>query len=317
MTWRGFLLPKPAPLLARAAVLTGLFPILGLLGGTFWALDLFNHFQRQYFLILLLTTLALLTLRSFRLAALSAAMLVIPLARIAPTWINPTPDPGSPSLRVAAFNVLSANRSHDDTLAWIRQTDPDLIFLPEVDPVWSVALKPLLATHPHSIDHIIEGNFGFALYSKLPILEHRIHPCGQMRLPLLIAKISGPLGEFTLLGAHPVPPTTAFWASERDAFLMEIARISRATPGPILLLGDLNATRWSHAMRPIFQAGWTDTSNGHGAPPTWMNANPLVAIPIDHVMFRPTPDRPFHCRNRTVGPHLGSDHRPVVAEIIW
>ncbi len=317
MTWRGFLLPKPAPILARAAVLTSLFSILGLFASHWWLLDLFNHFQWQYFFALVLLSVALLALKSFRLAALAGVMLILPLARITPTWRNPGTDPGGSSLRVATFNVLSANKRHDDALRWIRKTDPDLIFLPEVDPVWAVALKPLSTSHPHVIEHIVEGNFGFALYSKLPILKHSIEPCGKMELPLLIAKISSPKGEFTLFGAHPVPPSSEFWSSERDAFLTEIARHTRAISDPILLLGDLNATRWSHGMRPLFETGWIDSSDGHACPPTWMNANPIISIPIDHVMFRPTKNRPIYCRDRWVGPDLGSDHRPVVADIIW
>lgn len=317
MTWRSFLLPKPAPLLARAAVLTGLFLILGLFSDHWWALDLFNHFQWQYFFTLLILTAILLGLKSLRLAALAAAMLILPLARIAPTWWNPSSDPGGKSLRLATFNVLSANKRHDDALRWIRETNPDIIFLPEVDPVWAVALKPLSKSHPHVIEHIVEGNFGFALYSKFPILEHSIEPCGKMELPLLITKISSPKGEFTLFGAHPVPPSSEFWSSERDAFLKEIARHSRSISGPLILLGDLNATRWSHGMRPLFETGWIDTSNGHGAPPTWMNANPIISIPIDHILLRPSQKQPIHCRNRWIGPDLGSDHRPVVADIVW
>lgn len=317
MTWRGFLLPKPAPLLFRAAVLTFLFSVFGLFASHWWLLDLFNHFQLQYFFTHVLLILALLGLKSFRLVAVVGLMLVLPLARIAPTWRNPGKDPGGKSVRVATFNVLSANKRHDDALDWIRKSDPDLIFLPEVDPVWAVALKPLSRSHPHVIEHIIEGNFGFALYSKFPILEHRIEPCGKMELPLLIAKISGPQGEFTLFGAHPVPPSSEFWSSERDVFLNEIAQHTRAISGHILLLGDLNATRWSQSMQPLFETGWIDSSDGHGCPPTWMNANPLISIPIDHIMFRPAAERPIYCRNRWVGPDLGSDHRPVVADIIW
>lgn len=317
MRWRDFFIPKPAPLFARAAILTGIFAILGLFASHAWTLDLFNHPQRQYFIVLILLTLCLLGLKSFRLAAVAGVMMTLPLARIAPTWWNPTEDPGGTSLRVATFNVYTANDRYNDALNWINKTNPDLIFLPEVDETWAAKLSPLRKTHPHAIEHFVEGNFGFALYSKHPILNHSIKPCGDMELPLLIAKISTPKGDITLLGAHPVPPTTEFWASERDAFLREIARHSTSHAGPHLLLGDLNATRWSHGMKPIFDAGWIDTSEGHGAPATWMNKNPLIAIPIDHIMFLPNKGDTMHCRNRWVGPDLGSDHRPVVAEIVW
>lgn len=316
MTWRKFLLPKPATLIARAAVLIGILSILGLFADHWWLLDLFNHFQRQYFFTLLLLTLILLGLKSYRLAALAAVMMILPLARVAPTWWNPGSDPGGKSIRASTFNVLSANKRHEDTLDWIRKTQPDIIFLPEVDPIWAVALKPLTASHPHVVEHVVEGNFGFALYSKFPIAEHRIEPCGQMELPLLIAKITTPQGDLTLFGAHPVPPVTSFWSSERNTFLKEIVRHSKSVSGAMILLGDLNATRWSNGINPLFESGWNDTSNGHGAPATWMNANPLVSIPIDHILLRPSKNHAIYCRNRWVGPELGSDHRAVVADIV-
>lgn len=317
MRWRSFFFPKPAAILTRAAIIVGIFPILGLFASHWWTLDLFNHPQRQYFAVILLLTLGLLGLKSYRYAAIAGVMMILPLSRIAPTWWNPTKDPGGTSLRVATYNVYTANKRYDDALKWINKTDPDFIFLPEVDEIWAAELMPLRKTHPHAIEHIVEGNFGFALYSKHPILNYSIKPCGQMGLPLLIAQISTPKGDLTLLGAHPVPPTTEFWASERDAFLKEIARTSTSLPGPFLLLGDLNATRWSHGMKPILESGWIDTSQGHSTHATWMNKNPLIAIPIDHIMFLPKKGVPMHCRNRWVGPDLGSDHRPVVADIVW
>lgn len=317
MSYRNPLIHKASLLLAIAAVLTGLFPILGLFASRLWLLDLFNHFQWQYFFTLIILILALLVLKSFRLAALAGVMSILPLARIAPTWRNPSKDPGGASLRVATFNVLSSNNRHHDALRWITQTNPVLIFLPEVDPAWAVALKPLSDSHPHVIEHITEGNFGFAFYSKFPILEHSIEPCGKKQLPLLIAKISSPKGDFTVIGAHPVPPVSGSWSSERDMYLEEIARHTRAINGAILLLGDLNATRWSHGMKPLFETGWIDSSIGHGAHPTWMKANPIICIPIDHIMFRSASNKPMHCRNRWVGPYLGSDHRPVVADLVW
>ncbi len=77
-------------MLARAAVLTGLFPILALFASYWWFLDFFNHFQWQHFFTLILSTIPLLVLKSFRFAALAGVMLILPLARIAQLGETPT-----------------------------------------------------------------------------------------------------------------------------------------------------------------------------------------------------------------------------------
>jgi endonuclease/exonuclease/phosphatase (EEP) superfamily protein YafD len=314
MTPRSLLLPKPRPFIARLAALAGVFPIAGWLGGGHWLLDLFNHFQAQYAVFIALAVIVLLALKSFRLAAISAAFLIVPVVRLAPSILGDGGTPTGTPVRVAAFNVLTANTRYADAVAWLRATDPDVIFLPEVDPAWAAGLEPLKGSHPHAIEHFVEGNFGFAFFSKLPIVHREIIPCGQLELPLLKARIAGPAGEFVFFGAHPVPPTTEFWAGERDAFLRVLAdHVSKETL-PVIAAGDFNATRWSHGMKPLWSAGLTDSSLGHGAGGTWMRGNPVFAIPIDLILFRGTG---ANCRNHWIGPDLGSDHRPVVAEIAW
>lgn len=319
MSLRSFFLPKPRPLIARLGVLIGLIPIIGWLGGSVWLLDLFNHFQLQYAGILAFFVIVLLCLKSWRLAALVAIFLAVPVVRIAPVFFNPTKPVSGATMRFACFNVLTSNNRYGDAVRWVQQADPDAIFFPEVDEAWADALSPLKESHPHSIDYPVEGNFGFAFYSKFPILSREIIPCGELELPLFKAKLKGPAGDFIFFGAHPVPPATRFWAGERDIFLKRIAEEVRKGTLPVVVAGDLNATRWCRGIAPLFEAGLIDSTCGHGIGPTWMRGNPAVAVPIDHVLFRGSSSAPkqAHASKHEIGPDLGSDHRPVVAEIAW
>jgi endonuclease/exonuclease/phosphatase (EEP) superfamily protein YafD len=318
MKWRTRLLPKPLPFIARLAALAGCFPILGLFGGMHWKLDLFNHFQVQYAVFIGIAVVVLLVSQSFRLAAVAAVFLIVPVVRLAPSFYGGIQKPIGTPVRIATFNVYTPNTRHDEAVKWIRETDPGVIFLPEVDEVWAIALRPLLESHPHSIDHPVEGNFGFSFYSKLPILSHEIIPCGQLELPLLKARLEGPAGEFVFFGAHPVPPTIEFYSNERDEFLRKMAEEVSKEPLTVIVAGDLNATRWSHGMKPLWDVHLRDSARGHGAGSTWMRGH-LLAVPIDHVLYRGAKDKPglVNCQKRWIGPDLGSDHRAVVAEIGW
>lgn len=314
MKWRNLILPKPKALVLRLAVLGGFLPILGWCGGGYWPLDLFNHFQWQYAALLAVAVVSLLCLKAWKLAAFAAAFLVIPLLRIHLGTRNPINQPvAGPALRFTCFNVLTANTRYQDVVNWIRQTDPDVIFLPEVDELWAEKLRPLSASHPHVIEHPVEGNFGFACYSKLPILEQEIIPCGEMRLPLLKLRLQRDGRTFVFFGAHPVPPANEFWARERDVFLRIIAERVKEEKGPVIVVGDMNATAWSHGMKPLREAGL----RGWESNPTWARDQLLLAVPIDHLLYRAGETEPMEDRGFTLGPGLGSDHRPVTRDLAW
>jgi endonuclease/exonuclease/phosphatase (EEP) superfamily protein YafD len=297
----------------RGAIVAALFPVAGWFGELHWFLDLFNHFQAQYFCFLLLATITLVLLRNFRLAAIAFGLLLIPGIRLAPLYLPTRIDPNGPVLRVACFNVLTHNRRYEDAVSWIRETSPDFIYLPEANEDWERGIAPLADAYPHKVDVFIPGNFGFSFRSKHHLVRHEIHLLGTMEIPLLEAVVATPHGEVTVFGAHPVPPVTRFWANERDTYLARLSAIAAKTHGRLVILGDLNATRWSHSLAPFFAQGIRDTAVGHGFSATWMRENPLMAVPIDHIF-----ERGFAGTiRRWTGPALGSDHRPVVADLAW
>ena len=309
---RGFRLVSPQGIL-RIAILVALCPIAGLFGDFHWFLDLFNHFQPQYFCLLLLSVLILVLWRKPRLAWIAAGLLLIPGMRLAPLYLPARADTTAPRLRVTSFNILGTNERYGDAVAWIKQESPDFIYLPETNKEWGKGIEPLNGIYPHGVDVFIKGNFGFSFRSKHPLVRHEVHRLGNMELPLLQAVVATPHGEVTVFGAHPVPPVTEFWANERDAYLRSFAKLTAKTEGRVVILGDLNATRWSRSLAPFFQQGFKDSADGHGFSATWMRENLLMAVSIDHVLTRG-----FHGTiTRRTGPDLGSDHRPVTAELAW
>lgn len=308
--WRRLVSPKAV---ARLALLAGLCPLAGWLGGAHWRLDLFNHFQAQYFGFLLLCAGVLVAWRQWRLALIPAALLLVPAWRLAPLYLPAKGTAAAPGLRAASFNVLTQNKRYDDAVDWIRRTDPDFIYLPETDPIWNERLDALSDRWRHKLDYPVVGNFGSTLRSKHPITDDRTERIGRLQVPLIHAVIETPRGAVTVLGAHPVPPVSEFWARERDDYLAHVAELAGACDGRVIVLGDLNATRWSRAMQPFFEAGLHDTAEGHGFHGTWDPNFRLLRIPIDHVLTRGFPEN----GRREIGPDLGSDHRPVVVELAW
>jgi endonuclease/exonuclease/phosphatase (EEP) superfamily protein YafD len=50
----------------------------------------------------------------------------------------------------------------------------------------------------------------------------------------------------------------------------------------------------------------------NAAMPTWM-VDTLIGIPIDHALAQ----KPLNILLRTLGPEVGSDHRPILIEVGW
>ncbi len=307
----GSVRPKTRSSWPAALLLAGIgsLPLVGWVGGRHWLPNLLNHFQAQYFVILVVCCTLLLIRRRFRPALLAACLLTIPGLRLAPLWIPPAPSGDDAPLKIATFNVLGSNERHAETVAWLRREQPDFVYLCETTEEWTHALDALDVSLPHAINHPLDGSFGFVFRSRFPVREKEITLHGALGLPLLNVVLESPGGPVRVLGAHPVPPVSRFWAGEHAVYLDAVARTAEGSELPTVILGDLNSTPWCHRLRPIFDAGFRDSARGRGWSATWSRNNPLIALPIDHILSRGVGP----CMSRQLGPDLGSDHRPVVA----
>lgn len=291
---------------------------LGLLGRWHWTLDLFSHFRWQYFIICFLALVW--TLFRRRKWGVSLSLLTLLLN----AWLIGSVTTAKPSghtsadfhLRVVSLNVLTSNHDHDGVLRYLQGADADVIFLMEVDDLWAGVLKPLIATHPHHVLHPRADNFGVAFFSRVPLeslrvlTEEDLGIAGFM-LPFVQAHLRHGEHEMIFVGTHPLPPTGRAYSANRDLQLQGMSlRISQQHQ-PVLLIGDLNVTPWSHGISLL-----TSGSGLRLAPnawePTWRSSS-LFAIPIDHALTT----TPLTITTRQVGPDVGSDHRPQVIELGW
>lgn len=300
-------------LLAGAALLPAW---LGLAGGWHWALDLFAHFRWQYLLVAIAVMLLARWQRNRWLLATGVATLLLNAVLIGQVALQSRPGPAALapdfSLRVLAINVLGSNPDKQAVLDHIRATDADIVFLAEADEAWVQALAPLSAAYPHQLLHPRPDNFGLALLSRVPLEAAQVRQVSPGARPTAIATLTHQSRRLLFIGMHPPPPMGAALAAVRDAQIAALGELAAQVPFPVIAVGDFNATPWSAPMRRLAQRGL----GLHGQPdawqPTWMRGSPL-GIPIDHVLTT----APLRVDIRQVGPHVGSDHRPVLATVRW
>lgn len=312
-------MPHPARFLAARIVWMGVAgfggaTVLGLLGQVHWFFDLFAHFPLQVGAGLALLALAALVLGRWRPAVAAAGFLVPNLFAL--SYYYPARDfpAGVPALRVVCFNVLTSNNRFDGVRAYLETSEADFILLLETNRAWISALAPLETRYPYTLTAPREDNFGMALYSRHPIESHQFHTVEGSRVPCLRAVVSVNGEHVEVMGGHPVPPVGAQRSGSRNAYLETVAQLTLESERPTVVLGDFNSTVWSpHFREFLATTNLHDTGRGRGFQATWQRGNPLFSLPIDHILH----SAHLLCTGREVGPALGSDHRPVVAELAF
>ena len=287
--------------------------VLGFFGQFGWVLDLFSNFRVQYFLGLGFAALVLLIPKRRKLAIFFALMAIVNVRTIAPLYFDRSAEiaSSSPSLRVMLINVNSTLGEVDLVRKVIQDYDPDLVTLEEVNDKWVSELRPFMTRYPYSEIKARNDNFGIAMYSRVPFIDSAVLYIGEAAVPSLMARVSTPSGELTVVATHAPPPVNAEYSRWRNEQLENLPGVIARTGSPILLLGDLNVSPWSHHFRSLLEAtGLDDSSKGRGVQPTWPTSNPVLRIPIDHVLHSPR----IQIIGKVVGPSVGSDHYPVIVD---
>lgn len=251
--------------------------------------------------------------------ALTALMILGPLMGfVVPKQLGQEPVPGF-RVRVLTWNV---GRGKVDALGLARLIEAekiDLVCLQEVQPDTDPALVAVFANGWHRdrrgtvasrwpiveegdhVDHW-DGDYAF-LRARVALV--RVEPPGVR--PFHLASVHLPTSRHALarlakgdLGGYRAHQ--AWRIAQRDALL---AAFGPARFEALLVAGDFNTPTESRMLDPLHErfafafeaAGW-----GYGATRAWAR--------IDHILG----DASWRFDACRVGPDLGSDHRPVIAE---
>lgn len=350
-------LDRAAALTTATAAAAGLATVAGLGGRWWPGLDLAAHFRLHGLLALTPgLALALARRRPYLAVALGVPWLVsaASVARcfMPPTAVRTAPQPpadadagadGDPDahgagdavgdadadadvLRIATFNVWGVNPTPHRIAPYLDACGADIAVVIELrsplaallaDPTaWSFAP---VATAPR------DDFYGVGIYVRrdaaargIVVSDGRAEVLladDPKQRPSVTATVAWAGRQATLIGVHPPPPKGARMTIERDRALRAAGARLAADGRPGILCGDINAAPWSTARRAVGRAApLHDAAQGHGYVGTWPAALPSwFGIPIDVCLIDPS----LAAVAYAVGPLLGSDHRPVVATLVW
>lgn len=296
-------------LAAGASAAIALATAAGLLAPFDPRFEMINHFRPYLMAGALIAFLFALLLRRRRLvaatgsiAAAIAALVAIPLLYAAPSAPATTP-----ALRVVTFNLWNGNRMLPDAAKFLIGTNADVIVLQEVlcaasDPLFE-ALRP---AYPH-IYRASERCFGQAILSKHPILKTGRRDYSY-RAPLWIwAQIAWQGRTIQVTGIHLAHPTRP---RDQAVNVNDLIGYMNATKLPHVIAGDFNLTPYSWLLTKFAHASGMRRLATYQR--SWPGNFAFPAFLIDHVFA----SGDFAKADVAVGPYIGSDHLPVIADLV-
>ena len=214
------------------------------------------------------------------------------------------PAPGR--VRVMGFNVLSRNRDLDAIEAEVRRNRPDILGMPEFfrnKLSLHARLKDIL---PHHANCAHKKFCNLALFSRWPIDSVKA-ASRWLGPPYLHAVVRMPQGAVHVFIVH----TLRFpWVGSQYRQMGAMARIVRRQQGPVIVMGDFNASPFSVTLEHFLEKTGLRRLTWLPSWPAW--PAPLPQLAIDHVFVSP------HWRLAAgpwVGRAAGSDHLPVILEL--
>lgn len=292
------------------ATLLGQLDRVGLQGWPGWVFDLFAHWPRQLFLAAFTVAIAAGALRLFRPAGLAAVAAALNAAIVLNTGGFALPQPAAPGarlVRVVSANVHQSQEALEKLAVMARDYRADIVSIYETpDDLKDDALAALFPDMPLRVmpSETPEGLWLF----KRSLIMARTGPSDQVGVTYfndsngVILRL--PFAGVQVVTAHPPSPGSPHLAFDRNRQLPRIAEGLNVAQ-PFVVMGDLNTTPWGRIFGavPGMRAG---DPRFEGTFPAF--AGPL-GLPIDHIKF----GGGLSLTDYSVGPDIGSDHRPLFA----
>lgn len=299
-------------LLQVTAVLTVLFSFATGFDLPHRNIELFSHFRLQYFVVSLLLLIVFVILQSPLYATALIVAVLFNASFIVPWYTDDAPRTSGAELKLMHLNVLSTNTNYQRVVTYIHAEQPDVVFLQEVTDEWLVGTRNLLTQYPFIYSEPRLGNFGIAVFSKVPFDSVRHVDSPPLGYPTIIATMTVADDTLTLVSSHPTIPLGKRLYDARNEQLASVAGLVQAAVGKVVLLGDFNASIWCAHYRELeASTGLRNVRRGFGILPSWPTYMPFAKIPIDHVLVSDG----LGVKEARIGKGVGSDHLPLIATI--
>jgi len=288
--------------------------VLGFFGATWWGFDRLADLRFPFLVILVATAVIYGFVFRRALSALFLLAAVVNAVLLAPLWLSTQSAVASnDSIRVVSLDTGESSENRRAIIDWINQEEADVVLLHRTSGDWAATLDDSDAPYRIATTPVATGATG------RPIILVR-HNATVSPLPAapgsdFTLRVVDETSTVTLIGLSVRAPTSTSAGDDRIERFTAVNKAALAMEGPIVVVGNLEATRWSHAFK-LLAEGMTNSEDGFGYAATWPPyAWPIVGnytgLPIDHAVYVGAITVPY----RRIGPALGPSHRPLLFDI--
>jgi len=300
-----------------AALPIAIASVAGFFGAWSWGLDLAAAFRPQYAVVLAVASLLAGILGRRGGAFLLALVALLNAALVAPLWFPArAPAPQSSTIKLHYHNVHGGGDERFVQVAGqLVTSDADLVFFSEVSPRWMELFAA--SDLPYSVLYPLrlQDHRRIMVVSRIPVTS--VAPVELVQgsrtggIAVDLALDGRPL---RVIGLHTHSPRTAQLSGIRDAELKAAGEWAALQELPVVMIGDLNSTPWSHPFRDLIRTSeLRNSQRGFGIQPSWMVGTGPLMVPIDHALHAPA----LTTTRRELGPSLGSAHHSLIVEFAW
>ncbi|MFN4009881.1 MAG: endonuclease/exonuclease/phosphatase family protein [Pannonibacter sp.] len=257
---------------------------------------------------------------------------VLALGRSGPATANG--DQGTP-FRVVSINLEMRYLGDPGFMGYLENLNADVLVFQETN--WRQQLRyrekvmketgPIPGLGPYPTQFRVGDLGSIVFFSRHPILSSesiRIDDVcghgrwGQREILRITLDVAGK--PVTFVALHPESPRTPCRFEARQAYYaalgLELARLSRDSKDPVILAGDWNMSPWSAHFSQLLEAGGLKTRFPSFMPVitrfffdyrlSW-----FLGAAVDHIAV----SRDIAITAVNVGPDIGSDHVPLIADL--
>lgn len=218
----------------------------------------------------------------------------------------------SPIVRIFFANIRATNPNLGPLWKEIETAAPDIVVLAECGPLSDRSFRqtPAMTAYVDVLGRTRSQVGEVKIYSRLPL---------KLEAPVWIGsravqRVDVQVGEQTLrvIGIHaprPQPPEYDYFG-----YWEKVVPMLTAEPGPVVIVGDFNATQHSLVYKRLENSGLRSAheDRGRGYASTWPNGAWLLPpIRIDQAFL----SRDVACIKIAEGAGEGSDHKPLVVDV--
>lgn len=281
----------------------------------YWLFSLVIHFREWFIGLGLVLLLILPWVTRWRLGALCVCLVsillhsfeVVPYRNI---FKESHKIEFSKKIDVFYANLNSNNQDKTKLIEYLREKQPDFVFLVEFNESWAKEVKSIESIYPYAKAIVKEDNFGMAILGKTPLIVNNVFVERENMIPALFLQSKNVLGAMQLVLLHPFPPIGSYGTLLRNRYLGTLSRKIGQLTSPLLVCGDFNTTPWTSTFNSFLKNGGLNFGKIQFVKNTWFPSPVLPGLPIDHCLVRG-----LEITQYNVGPDIGSDHRPLVLSI--